>query len=318
MSTDHIERDNISFEIDDGLDGVDDFVIDDEDDRLTADVDDVQTTAPTYTTTDPFGDESATISTPPSYEASAGPDISNATIQNDVNNDNNNNNGKGFLNYYSRYFQLNTQEFKQNLYKSILFQKSGSYQDLEGGNNNKNTDLYGPIWITATVVMVKFVTMGFINIIVNDIIEGKKLENDENRNKEFLKLIHSIWLFYGYIFLIPLVIYYISNKFFEFFKIVEIYGYCNINWVPIIIILDLFDELRSVNNKIFLILEYIVFVIGGVKTCLNIIINLNLLNNNNNNENSSESNDAKNKNVTLMVVLVFHVMFCILFRFMLW
>ncbi|EDO15491.1 hypothetical protein Kpol_467p3 [Vanderwaltozyma polyspora DSM 70294] len=261
-----MDRNSVSsFEIDDGLEGVDDFTNEpnpfDDANRFNGDTaiasDRVESDSAIKNKQQ--GQEQEPIVPPPSYTEPVRIDqpSSNETLP------------PGLLNYYSRYFQLTTDDFKNRLYDSISFKNK--LQDVEGNaeSEENKTDLYGAIWITATLVMVQYVTKGFIGLIVDDIVQGIKNDTAYDRKETFLGLIHSIWLFYGYVFIVPFISIQIlrrdeNTKFKSVIDLISVYGYANTNWIPIFIIEDILQRFNT--SKIVYIVQWAILAIGSAKT----------------------------------------------------
>lgn len=162
------------------------------------------------------------------------------------------------INHYRRYFNINTTDFFVNAVRSINVVQKFDDQEEEIG------DLYGPIWVTATVIFILFFSNTSSNLLKSWLIGG-----DDKYQYNFSLLTGAISLLYGYTILIPLIFYIISvyyfklTKFLTLSKVVSIYGYANSVWIPAAI----FGILRGllVNHKVFNeILKWVIVLIGGI------------------------------------------------------
>lgn len=162
------------------------------------------------------------------------------------------------INHYRRYFNINTTDFFINVIRSINVVKKFEDQEEEIG------DLYGPIWVTATVIFILFFSNTSSELLKSWLIGG----NDKYQYN-FSLLTGAISLLYGYTVIIPLIFYIISvfyfklTKFFTISKIISIYGYANSVWIPSAI-LGIFRGLL-VNHKLLGgILKWVAVLIGGI------------------------------------------------------
>lgn len=162
------------------------------------------------------------------------------------------------INHYRRYFNINTTDFFVNAVRSINVVQKFDDQEEEIG------DLYGPIWVTATVIFILFFSNTSSNLLKSWLIGG-----DDKYQYNFSLLTGAISLLYGYTILIPLIFYIISvyyfklTKFLTLSKVVSIYGYANSVWIPAAI----FGILRGllVNHRVFNeILKWVIVLIGGI------------------------------------------------------
>ncbi|CCH59835.1 hypothetical protein TBLA_0C00130 [Henningerozyma blattae CBS 6284] len=346
-----------SFEVDDGLEGVDDFMNEpnpfDDDQAIIPDTDEPvgifkkdSAVISTIAEANIFKEGNNMESPPPYADPIPSGNINNSENINDITtpsdiNSNANNLGElspSLLNYYAKFFLLTSDEFKTRVYQSISI-KNPVTSDLEQVPTTENgtsdisisykCDLYGPVWMTASVVMTKFVTSGFINVLMNDLIKGEKYSDLTDRNNQFLGLVHSIWLFYGYTFLISVLIFYFITKTTSItnttnnndasdhylntrtikkisspVEVISIYGYSNINWIPICIIMDILEIFRS--KKAVLIAKCITITIGGIKSGFTLFKNIN------------NSSTVDRMSYTLILLLSLHALFCISIMFLMW
>lgn len=123
------------------------------------------------------------------------------------------------LEYYSQYFNVDTAMVSQRLAVALIPVKK--YLDVANGN----PDLYGPIWITATVVFAIF----FGDTIATSAQRGKA-------SYDFGKLTAAASVFYSIVGLIPLIIWGVSRYFHikaRFIELVALFGYGLTVWIPV-------------------------------------------------------------------------------------
>lgn len=249
MSTSNNNEDSF-FDIDDDLEGVDDFTNEPNpfespfDDAIRNDTSDVKApkNPPNY------GSKSETMSLPPAYDEAVTAEEPNNTS----NSGNSNSTGSplppGLLNFYSQYFQLNPTELKQRLYEAVSFKGKPNGDEESRANAEAVSDLYGPVWVTATIIMAIFAGNGLFSLIVDGIIMGEPLSNDKSVT-QFLKLVHSVWLFYAYVFLVPMLSFKLLQRSDSAIKnvitVISVYGYSNLVWIPIALIIDILNGFKN-------------------------------------------------------------------------
>lgn len=232
-----------SFEIGDGLDGVDDFA---------------EESNPFE---NPFDDTILNDAPPPAYEDRINSEV--PTTHDGSTPIESRELRPGLLNYYSQYFQLSTQDLKTNLYESISFKRKLATGDEESSVIvNGPNDLYGAIWVTATVILSKFLVLGLLRLIEEGIFAGWKLSNTEI-DTLYLSLIHSVWLFYSYVFGMGVVSYKLLNKAdpqITGIETIAIYGYSNTIWIPTAIIIDIVDLFQEDSIRLISLLLKCLFI----------------------------------------------------------
>ncbi|CAG8712981.1 5664_t:CDS:2 [Acaulospora morrowiae] len=131
--------------------------------------------------------------------------------------------------YYAHYFDVNTDQVLTRAVKS-LFPKE-EFSEVVGPN--VNTDLYGPFWISTTVIFLLFVTSSIAGSIAA-IING----NDDH-SYDFKILSFGVAAIYTYTFGVPLFVW-VALKYFgckpSLLDTVGLYGYGLTVWIPISII----------------------------------------------------------------------------------
>ncbi|KAI9205958.1 uncharacterized protein BJ171DRAFT_500192 [Polychytrium aggregatum] len=126
------------------------------------------------------------------------------------------------LDYYKQYFDVDTNEVVSRITASLL--PKDDFVALVGGK----PDLYGPFWISTTVIFTLFVTStiaGSISAIIND----------QPFNYDMALLSFAVGAVYFYAAVMPLVIWAVARYFASpssVFEIIDVYGYGLTIWVP--------------------------------------------------------------------------------------
>lgn len=175
------------------------------------------------------------------------------------------------ISFYSRFFDLNTEDFFSNLRSNLHpANRAAAERDAE---EDTTTELYGAIWVTATLVFAMFVSSTASNIVSH--WEYADLE-DPKYEYQFDLLTSSMFLFYGYIIIVPFAIFGLTRwksnstgvSRFSVTKLISIYGYSNMLWFPITIVnFVLMVLINNKKNKVLLnSLEWAVVMATGVIT----------------------------------------------------
>ncbi|CAB4252457.1 similar to Saccharomyces cerevisiae YGL161C YIP5 Protein that interacts with Rab GTPases, localized to late Golgi vesicles [Maudiozyma barnettii] len=241
----------------------------------------------------------------------------------------------GLINYYSKFFQLSTETFKGRFLRSLkinqLIFESESY-------NPESRELFGAIWITCTIVLVKFIFPGLINLMHYGIIKGEKISESvptNDRDKIYWNLIHSIWLFGIYSFVVPFIVLQIILKddtngeenglpqseptgdaggrhmtinanAKNLIGLITVYGYGNSIWLFILPILDITNSLAT-RFKTAIAVEWAIIALAYVKTAQ--YMNMQICN---------RGNGHVRLPFTMIFVLGFHIIFSVLLMFTLY
>ncbi|CCE64265.1 hypothetical protein TPHA_0H00550 [Tetrapisispora phaffii CBS 4417] len=306
------ERHNNSFEIDDDLDGVDDFT---NDNNPFETVRNSKITNNNISSDRIENDSDFDIEVPKVLDPEP---ISNIPplLYDQVRVDEQDQNDElppGFLNYYSKYFQLSDQEFKRRLYNAARFTKSEEIipdsESNNDNNSNKQTDLYAAIWVTASVIMVQFFTNNLFNLILNDIAQGIKSTTNIDRKDVYSNLLHSIWLFFGYTFIVPFISYQIlkkdeNTKFKSTIDLISVYGYSNLNWIPILFAENVLSKFGA--SLYVLIIKWVFFPFGLFKSALYLFY-----------ATQNNNNSTSRFPLSVIIILSIHVLFSSLMMFIL-
>ncbi|GME89303.1 hypothetical protein B5S28_g2798 [[Candida] boidinii] len=174
------------------------------------------------------------------------------------------------LNYYRQFFDLETREFFSNCIHAL-----NPFVKLSDEEINSVGDLYGAIWITGTVVFLLF----FCNSLADVITEWMKDRGNKAGVNYFALIISSINLLYGYIFIIPLFLYLILRFYFKvnllisLVRIISVYGYSNLLWIPAAL-LSVVRGILANHKTLDTILKWVCIAIGSILSGLNICLKL--------------------------------------------
>lgn len=138
--------------------------------------------------------------------------------------------------FYSRFFDLNTEEFLAKIQQALNPLNKESC--AAGHDDDSTTELYGFLWITATLIFLMFVSSTGSNLIAdfwNPKEDGKSYQYD------FTILTLSATLFYGYAVVVPAALFAVTLWVLKFqdrlslTRLVSIYSYANVLWFPVTI-----------------------------------------------------------------------------------
>ncbi|KAJ5072548.1 protein yipf [Anaeramoeba ignava] len=158
------------------------------------------------------------------------------------------------IDYYKEFFNIETKEVFKKMGLSIIPFSTKFY--------SRKADLYGPFWITTTLVFLMSVSGNLASY-----MDSRK-SGSENWQYDFTKVTFACTLLYGYVFLLPFIIYMISKCFisekFEMTKLMGSIGYSLSFYIPVSILCVIPNES----------LRWSLVLIVGIATLVNIIINL--------------------------------------------
>ncbi|KAI8075041.1 hypothetical protein BC940DRAFT_287277 [Gongronella butleri] len=128
------------------------------------------------------------------------------------------------LDYYSRFFDVDTSQVVERCLKSMY-----PVGDFANDTLEHQPDLYGPFWITTTVVFAVFVCSSLAGSLA-------AYMNSAEYEYDFRQLSYAVFVIYSYTFITPVVMW-ASTKYFgcqpSLLEIVDYYGYSMTVWVPI-------------------------------------------------------------------------------------
>lgn len=177
--------------------------------------------------------------------------------------------------YYRQFFDLNTEDF---FGKIILAMNPFNNASVVAGQDDDDpTELYGFIWITATLIFLMFVSSTGSNILAHWLHSGK---DDARYEYLFDLLTISMSLFYGYTVVVPVALYVITTWVMKFperlslTRLLSIYSYANVLWIPITVANFVLVVLISnaKHHKLLNLLQWIIVALSGAVTGLSIML----------------------------------------------
>lgn len=127
------------------------------------------------------------------------------------------------LDYYAKYFDVDTSEVLFRILAAILPKQN--FLDLI----SPNPDLYGPFWISTTLILVLFITS----------VMGSALDfliKSQPYSPDYSLLTYAIATIYPYTFLLPLLLWGVGKYTgvpLQLLHVVGVYGYGLSVWVPL-------------------------------------------------------------------------------------
>ncbi|EPS36581.1 hypothetical protein H072_9908 [Dactylellina haptotyla CBS 200.50] len=136
--------------------------------------------------------------------------------------------GKRYLwsiSFYAQFFNVDTNEVARRC-GAAIFPKSNFLDVLEG-----NPDLYGPVWIASTVVLMLFLSSTLASYF-------SKVKGTEDHFKyNFASLTGAAGLVYGYTAFVPAALWgvlkWYGSDSANLLECLSLYGYANVIWVPV-------------------------------------------------------------------------------------
>ncbi|KAI5781470.1 hypothetical protein EDC01DRAFT_665861 [Geopyxis carbonaria] len=136
--------------------------------------------------------------------------------------------GKRFLwslDFYAQFFDVDTSEVLRRCW-AALFPRANFLDVLEG-----NPDLYGPFWITTSVVLILF--------LASTIAQYFTRAKDAPYYYDFGLLSGAAGLMYGYTAVVPVALWgvlkWYGSESANLLECLALYGYANLIWVPVAI-----------------------------------------------------------------------------------
>ncbi|KAF2450186.1 Yip1-domain-containing protein [Karstenula rhodostoma CBS 690.94] len=186
------------------------------------------------------------------------------------------------LSFYAQAFDVDTAEVLRRC-TATLYPRANFLDVLEG-----NPDLYGPVWVATTVVVILFLT-GTINQYLAS--EGK-----QHFAYDFKLLSGAAGLVYGYTGVVPsalwAVLKWYGSESANLMECVCLYGYANLVWIPVAV-----ASVSTIN-----ILNFIFVALGFAASAFFLLRNLYPV---------LSSTEAKTSKILLVVVLLLHAGFAI-------
>lgn len=128
--------------------------------------------------------------------------------------------------YYSQYFDVDTNEVLRRCL-AALYPRTNFLDVLDG-----NPDLYGPFWISTTVVVILFLTGTISQYLAHD--------GDEHFEYDFRLLSGGAGLIYGYTFALPIALWaalrWFGSSTADLIECWSLYGYANLVWIGVALV----------------------------------------------------------------------------------
>lgn len=205
------------------------------------------------------------------------------------------------LNYYRQYFDINTSDFFENCKSSMNPVSKPSADEF-----NQVGDLYGSIWITASLVFLLFFCNSFASL-----LSGWILGTQPFNINYFKMIVSSINLLYGYTLLIPVLLYLILKFYFKVLflipltKLIAIYSYANLLWSPAVF-LSIFRGLLIHHSTLDTVLKWCCIIIGALMSGCSIVYKINVYF-----TTIFGEDDKKNMYILLSLLVLAHIGFAI-------
>lgn len=180
------------------------------------------------------------------------------------------------ISFYHKYFDMDTSTFLTRIKRSLNPMESAFFEE-NGVSYEDDTELYGFIWITGTLIFLMFVSSTGSNLISEWLHSGKEHKKYEY---DFELLTKSMILFYGYTLFVPISIYLViryTNKAASstpsLTRLISIFSYSNVLWVPItainLLIAIFVNSLK--HSSLARALEWLIVLAAGICTGLSIL-----------------------------------------------
>lgn len=223
------------------------------------------------------------------------------------------------INFYRRFFDVNTDDFFGKIKQALNPINNASV--VASQDDEDDTELYGFIWITATLIFLMFVSSTGSNILSEWLHSGVDDAKYEY-NFELLTLLLS--LFYGYTVVAPAVLFAVTTWGMAFkerlslTRLISIYGYANVLWFPITaanFVLVVFVSNKK-HHAVLNILQWVIVLVSGAVTGLSIVVKVRpiILKNAMDLAEGNETEGEKRHRVLVFAVLAAHVLFTVLVK----
>ncbi|QEU58874.1 Yip5 [Kluyveromyces lactis] len=196
----------------------------------------------------------------------------------------------------SPYFQVDETTLKQKLITALKLGELKSLKDPES-QADAQLDLYSTVWITATVIMVLFLSYSGKSVI------GSLITNSFSDVTDFQIMINCLFLFYIYVLGVPILAFllckFVFKEPFDVITAIDTYGVSNIVWVPIGFISVVTGLVGPFEN----IIEWVLVAIGGAYSGGIIYIQL-----------KNIVTELQNGRILLLAMIGVHILFTFLVR----
>lgn len=223
------------------------------------------------------------------------------------------------VSFYRQFFDLNTEEFFGKIQQALNPFNTASVVATQ--DENDATELYGFVWITATLIFLMFVSSTGSNILLHWLHSGK---DDTKYEYNFGLLSISLSLFYGYTIALPALIFVLTSWVVKFperlslTRLVSIYSYSNVLWFPITaanFVLVVFVSSKN-HHKLLNLLQWVIVAVTGAVSGLSIVLKVRPIFLKNalalDPENSGEG--IKKYQIMLFLLIAAHIAFTVLVK----
>ncbi|KAF7582964.1 Yip1 domain family protein [Clavispora lusitaniae] len=221
------------------------------------------------------------------------------------------------MGFYRRFFDINTDEFFEKVRLALNpFNNASAVAGVD-----EDSELYGFIWITATLIFLMFVSSTSSNLVSHWLYSDK---DDGKYEYDFSLLTMSIIMFYGYTALVPFLFFAATTWFMKFeerfslTRVISIYSYANVLWFPVTVanfILVVFVS-SSKHHKLLSALQWILVAASGAVSGLSIVVKLRplILKNTRGLSGDGTAEDQKRLRLLISVLIAAHVAFTVLVK----
>lgn len=225
------------------------------------------------------------------------------------------------MSFYSQFFDINTEEF---LGKIILALNPFNNASVVATQSEEGpTELYGFIWINATLVFLMFVSATGSNLIAQWLHASDTTEKYEY-NFQLLTL--SISIFYGYTVLVPALLFVVTTWFLHFTqrlsltRLISIYSYANVLWIPTTaanVILAVFVS-KATHHVILNVAQWALVGVSALLSGLSIILKVRpiIIQNSLAATGTEEGPKQQNHQILLLALVVAHLAFAVVIKFL--
>ncbi|OBA23047.1 Yip1-domain-containing protein [Metschnikowia bicuspidata var. bicuspidata NRRL YB-4993] len=225
------------------------------------------------------------------------------------------------VSFYSRFFDISTEEFLGKIVLAMNPFNNASVVLTQAEDGP--TELYGFLWINATVVVLMFVSATGSNLLAEWLHASK---DTEKYNYNFQLLTLSISVFYGYTALVPTALYVITRWALTFphclplTRLVSIYSYANVLWIPTTaanMILAVFIS-KSTHHVILNVAQWALVAASALLSGLSIALKVRpILIHGISESGRAEENTVQNQHRFLLISLVLaHLAFAVVIKFL--
>jgi hypothetical protein len=191
------------------------------------------------------------------------------------------------IHYYERFFDVDTNEVLRRCL-ATLYPRSNFLDVLEG-----NADLYGPVWIATTVVVILFLT--------GTISQWLSNRHEDHFEYDFKLLSGAAGLIYGYTGILPIALWgalrWFGSSTADLIECWALYGYSNLVWIAVALLS--WSPLTALN--------WALVGVGFAWTTFFLLRNLYPVLN---------ATDAKASKILLILVVVLHAALAITIKFL--